>query len=221
MPYNIEFLKQDAFQQIMHDSKARNEAVTHTISEIERLSGRVFIEADKAKLQDFLAWLPLEDGSSLFMSSGAPADKEEVGSVELATEHATIYFGENRVHNSWPYAMGVHFTNKTKNETLFYTEEGFKAQFPLLAEDVLIAVKPEMEYMIIVYPKAGDLYRAVTSDKNREGEWLIQTPTALGKFVPNRGIGFIEAKSNIIHVFDPSIKHKRNVRYSRYCAFYV
>ena len=215
----IEARKQDEFECLMHTSSIRKNAAEDIISEIERLSGRSFEEADKAKMRDALTWLPIEDGSSLFMCDAAPDGKELVGSVELSMEYITFYFGENRNQNSWPYALGVHFSNKTAEETLYFTPDRFKAEFPTLAKEALAFVQPEVLYRLVVYTKAGELYKSVTSGHACEGKWLIQTPTAVGGFVPNRGIGFCDSTNNVIHVCDPQVKHKRDKKYSRYCVF--
>ena len=217
--YEIESRKQDEFEVLMHASRARNDAVKHLIEEIERLSGRSFEDADKEKLQDFLAWLPYEDGSSLFMCDAAPDDKELVGSVELSLEHITFYFGENRRPNGWPFATGIHFSNKKMEETIEFSMNTFKAEFPTFANESMTFIQPEVLYRLIIYTRAGELYKTVMSQGASNGKWLIQVPTAVGSFIPNRGIGFFDSASNTIHLCDPRVKHKRDKKYSRWCIF--
>lgn len=221
--YEIALRKQDSFEAIMHESADRQEAADFIISEIERFSGRSYEETDKEKWEDFLKWLPIDEGTTVFMCDKAPEGKEFVGSVELSLEHASVYFGANKTPRSWPYAMGVCFRHKKAQETLTYTPENFKKEFPTLAEDVLSCVQKDVAYRLMVYPKAGELYRAVTSNIQQvgEGKWLIQEPSPVGKFVPNRGIGFFDSKNNTIYVNDPKMRQKCDKKYVRICKFEV
>lgn len=213
---SLEERKNDDYQVILHESYTRQQAADDLIERIEKMSKRNFDECDKVAIKDRLCWFEVEECYTVFMADGAPKDKQFIGKIELRTEYISLYFGRNRAVPE-AYSLGIHFSTKKENDVVYFSEATFKARFPEMSVHILPVVHEGPQYILKVYPKAGLLYQKV---RQRPGMWLGQTPTATGQFVPNRGIGFIEEGSNVVHICDPKATLRVNHMYNQPCEFY-
>lgn len=216
----LEERKKDSYQQIMFDSISRSEEIEHICNEISRLTRMKISHRNKEKIRSILAWFDIEDGVKVFTIGYQPSDKKYIGKVDLGDEIMLFYFGLNRKYASWDkYALGVSIKPKENNEMYEYTESSFQENFPKLCDEMLVHIYSgdvDRTYTLIVYPTAAELYKNV---KGKKGEWLVQTPSEKGSFVPNKGIGLFDDKNATFYIFEPKPKHIVSKSYIRKFKF--
>lgn len=202
----------DTYSQIMMESKIRKQAVDNVISKIKQNSERrKFSENSLKQMYNLLVQYEVEDGVTVFFTSGVPKGKEKIAEIDIGSEYAIFWWGNNlnkrNVSNPCKYGLGVQFVRKRSSNTnkCVCAVDELTRKFPDFT-DLFKQFKAGDTFKLYVYAKAGDFYRAVCE---KSGDWLLQTPQGKS-FIPSRPIGKCIDGGKEIHIFYPKNDVKKD-----------
>lgn len=203
MDYNI----------VMKDSMIRKSWLDYVMEKIEKkikINRRV-PNKTLEDLREKLSYYPVEDGVVVIRMSEIPKDKEVIFVGSAYMEDMIVAFGSNRnSSNENKYTLVITFKSRLASKIIHINREDLNYLFEQrgikLSHDNIENL-PNGKLKVKIYENARTFYTEV---KNIDGEWLEQTPTSNGMFVPNRIIA--KLTQSTLHIHTPQKKCKPFIR---------
>lgn len=189
---------------IMKDSSIRQSWLAYVMEKVEEKikSNRRVPQKTMDDLRDKLSYYPVEDGVLVTRMPEIPKDKEVIFVGSAYMEDMIVAFGPNKNTSAEnKYTLVITFKNRLASKIIHINREDLEYLFVrrgIKFSHDNIEKLPNGKIKVKIYENAKTFYTAV---KNLDGEWLEQTPTLNGSFVPNRIIA--KLTENALHIHAP------------------
>lgn len=201
------------YNSLMKDSSLRQGWLDYVMEKVEekiKINRRVPTRTLE-NLREVLSNYSVEDGVSVIKMSEVPKDKEVIFVGSAYMEDMIVAFGQNRNTSAEnKYTLAIIFKNRLASKIIRINREDLNYIFEhrgIKFSRDNIEKLPNGKIKVKIYENAKTFYTAV---KDIGGEWLEQTPTLNGSFVPNRIIA--KLTGNTLHIHAPKKKCKPFIR---------